>query len=289
MSRTTKDRSIIVNLLENNFAEVNKAFKQSLTEKVSEILELAEEYISENLIVSEAKKCEEVQCKCGDDGEDCDCEDKEELKELSKKTLGSYVKKAAKDAEENRKSKNDYRNLELRYRGGGLNAEKQADIYKNTADEFAKKHKNRHKGISKAVDKLTKESVNAVEEGKSLSKSQQKYMDNLPGEKQRQKDEDSRILKLMIQNAQRRAKKKVTEENLEEISSKTLKSYVKKAADWRQDNAPEYAKTKDFETPEDYYKKKGSPYSKKELANKYKKKFDSRTKMMNKAVDKLSK
>jgi len=64
-----------------------------------------------------------------------------ELDELSKKTLGSYVKAASKDAEES-----------------GRNQEYYGD--QSDYDRGAK----RQKGISKAVDKLTKEEIEPIEE-----------------------------------------------------------------------------------------------------------------------------
>ena len=68
-------------------------------------------------------------------------EEVEELAELSKKTLGSYVKAASKDAEES-----------------GRNQEHYGD--QSDYDRGAK----RQKGISKAVDKLTKEEVEPLDE-----------------------------------------------------------------------------------------------------------------------------
>ena len=64
----------------------------------------------------------------------------EELDELSKKTLGSYVKKASKSASDNARTMRD--------------SETDHHTYRATADKYVK----RIKGISKANDKLTKES-----------------------------------------------------------------------------------------------------------------------------------
>jgi hypothetical protein len=73
---------------------------------------------------------------------DC-CEEVEELDELSKATLSSYVKKAAGDI--------------------GSRAEKQGQG--DNVSDNERKELSRHKGISKAVGKLTKEEVEPLDEG----------------------------------------------------------------------------------------------------------------------------
>jgi hypothetical protein len=72
-------------------------------------------------------------------------EEVEEIAELSKKTLGSYVKAAAKDAEQ-----------------AGQDQE-----YHGHENDYARGRK-RQKGISKAVDRLTKEEVELQEEYKEM-------------------------------------------------------------------------------------------------------------------------
>jgi hypothetical protein len=73
-------------------------------------------------------------------------EDAEQIDELSKKTLGSYVKKSAKDASER-------------------TAEKTADEYAaRDTPEQEKKIAQRHKGIGQAIKRLTKESAEQLDE-----------------------------------------------------------------------------------------------------------------------------
>ena len=77
-----------------------------------------------------------------------------QLDELDKKTLGSYIKKAGPDAvKQTAQAK--------RHADAGDMSDKDADMYKNYAksQRAMDKAKNRQKGISKAVDKLTKEAT----------------------------------------------------------------------------------------------------------------------------------
>ena len=70
-------------------------------------------------------------------------EEVEQIDEISKKTLGSYVKKAAADIEDD-----------------AYFAGRESDPKKRPYDEWnPKKSDNRHKGINKAVNRLTKEST----------------------------------------------------------------------------------------------------------------------------------
>lgn len=81
-------------------------------------------------------------------------EEVEQVNELDKKTLGSYIKKAGPDAvKQTAQAK--------RHADAGDMSDKDADMYKNYAksQRAMDKAKNRQKGIGKAVDKLTKESV----------------------------------------------------------------------------------------------------------------------------------
>lgn len=79
----------------------------------------------------------------------------ENLQELSKKTLGSYIKAAHRDSE---KKTNDAKNL-----AAAGNAYKDIGDHKNAKKLFSAsgekimKAANRHIGINKAVDRLTKE------------------------------------------------------------------------------------------------------------------------------------
>ena len=81
-------------------------------------------------------------------------EEVEQVDEISKKTLGSYIKKAGPDAvKQTAQAK--------RHSDAGDMADKDRDMYKayGKSQRAMDKAKNRQKGISKAVDKLTKEAT----------------------------------------------------------------------------------------------------------------------------------
>lgn len=89
-------------------------------------------------------------------------EEVEELDELSKSTLGSYAKKASRDAVITRKIGADFENQAKKARSPGMKA---------ASDEISQKYKSkswkRRDGVDKAVDRLTKEEVEMNE--RSLS------------------------------------------------------------------------------------------------------------------------
>jgi hypothetical protein len=147
-------------------------------------------------------------------------EEVEELDELSKKTLGSYVKKAS-------------RNLAGReYKRG---AEKDA-----STSNLQKSYK-RDMGIAKAVDKLTKEEVEQIDElsKKTLravgGKMLRKGLSDDPKAAKHLKYANMASAKLypnQYKNSPLKAKVPATEsvENLDELKKSTLGSYVKRAA-----------------------------------------------------------
>ena len=91
-------------------------------------------------------------------------EEVEELDELSKTTLGSYAKKATRDAVITRKIGADFEHQGKRAKSPGMKA---------ASDELSQKYKSkswqRRDGVDKAVDRLTKEEVE-LGEAKSLHK-----------------------------------------------------------------------------------------------------------------------
>ena len=91
-------------------------------------------------------------------------EEIEELDELSKTTLGSYAKKATRDAVITRKIGADFEHQGKRAKSPGMKA---------ASDELSQKYKSkswqRRDGVDKAVDRLTKEEVE-LGEAKSLHK-----------------------------------------------------------------------------------------------------------------------
>ena len=175
------------------------------------------------------------------------------VNELSKKTLGSYVKKAASDI--------------------GYSAE-----IGNTNKELK-----RHKGIAKAVDKITKEEVE-LEEAKRKGAPKMQG-DFLKKERERNRAHDAAMgrtptgrkkpVRTMTSTQRSLAKLRNEETQLDEISKKTLGSYVKKAsadvANRSADNARDYATG-------------NRPVG----ANKKAMKNMKRTQYVNKAVDKLT-
>ena len=81
-------------------------------------------------------------------------EEVEELDELSKSTLGSYAKKASRDAVITRKIGADFENRADRARSPGMKAGSQA-----MSQKYKEKSWKRRDGLEKAVDRLTKEEV----------------------------------------------------------------------------------------------------------------------------------
>jgi hypothetical protein len=87
-------------------------------------------------------------------------EDVEQVDEVSKRTLGSYVKKAAHDAVIQRKIGADFENLAKKARKPGMKSSAQ-----ELEKQYTAKSRKRRAGINTAVDRLTKEDVEQMEEG----------------------------------------------------------------------------------------------------------------------------
>ena len=87
-------------------------------------------------------------------------EEVEELDELSKSTLGSYAKRASRDATITRKIAADFENQGKKARSPGMKA---------ASDEISQKYKEkswkRRDNVDKVIDRLTKEEVEQLEEG----------------------------------------------------------------------------------------------------------------------------
>ena len=96
-------------------------------------------------------------------------EEVEELDELSKKTLGSYVKKATDDA------------TDAARRGGVADAKKAPSFAKSAYKTVEK----RTAGIAKATDKLTKEEVESIDEGNPANKEKKNAAATAVGAKNR--------------------------------------------------------------------------------------------------------
>ena len=85
--------------------------------------------------------------------------DGEQLDEISKATIGSYVKKAADDAAITRKIATDFE-----HRAKTSRKQSMKDANTNIANDYKDKSWKRQDNIKKAVDRLTKEEVEQVEE-----------------------------------------------------------------------------------------------------------------------------
>jgi len=86
-------------------------------------------------------------------------EEWDQLDELSKSTLGSYVKKSSRDSRITRKIAADFENKADRARSPGMKA-----ASNELSDKFKSKSFKRQAGMDKAVDRLTKEEVEQVDE-----------------------------------------------------------------------------------------------------------------------------
>lgn len=82
-----------------------------------------------------------------------------QLDEISKQTLGSYIKKARTDAINQRDDAHDSNRLARSMSGDDTRKE-----YEKKRDTHVRKFGNRNRGIDKAVDKLVKEGIEAVSE-----------------------------------------------------------------------------------------------------------------------------
>lgn len=87
-------------------------------------------------------------------------EETEQIDELSKKTLGSYVNKAAKDSRIHGQIATDFENTADKAR-----KQSKKDSFERLNRKYLEKSWKREDGIKKAVDKLTKEEVQ-IDEGK---------------------------------------------------------------------------------------------------------------------------
>jgi len=85
-------------------------------------------------------------------------EEVEELDELSKSTLGSYAKKASRDATIMRKIGADFENRADRARSPGMK-----DSNTKLSSKYKQKSWKRRDGVEKAIDRLTKEDIGAMQ------------------------------------------------------------------------------------------------------------------------------
>ena len=221
------------------------------------------------------------------------CEEVEQIDEISKSTLASYIPKAARSARIHGQISTEYRKASERKKKPGL-----VNALTSLSDKYKKKAWSREDNIKKAADKLAKEEVEQIDElsKKTLgSYAQAATMDAAKKGNEVAKLGNNlaalshplsplhKLNKRLAGHAQ--AIDKLTKEEVEhinEISKKTLGSYVKKASDDIADR--HYRIHKDFrarpgESQADYKKDISKAFA---LQNK-------RKAGMNKAVDKLAK
>jgi len=86
-------------------------------------------------------------------------EEWDQLDELSKSTLGSYVKKSSRDSRITRKIAADFENKAERARSPGMKA-----ASNELSSRYKSKSFKRQAGLEKAVDRLTKEDIEQVDE-----------------------------------------------------------------------------------------------------------------------------
>ena len=86
-----------------------------------------------------------------------DDQENEDLQELSKKTLGSYIKKAHYDKEHQRDAEDE--NYEISHKLGKANFPSGSERHRKKAMAHNLKHQNRSHGINQAADKLSKEDL----------------------------------------------------------------------------------------------------------------------------------
>jgi hypothetical protein len=154
----------------------------------------------------------------------------EQIDELSKKTMGSYVKKAS--GAEQPKNVMSPKNVPLTkiaaYQGDSETGHFGKRFNQATYDKAERLRKNRETGIKRAVDKITKEEVEQVDE---LSKASDQVRDYVT--------DKSTSFKASMNNMKREKglqslqKRKTNEEveQVDEISKATMGRYINKAKD----------------------------------------------------------
>lgn len=151
-------------------------------------------------------------------------EEAELVSELSKATMGSYIKKASAD-NANKTSEKD--SIDQMYPKHSF-----ADRLKYKK-ELMKKTKNRTAGIAKAVDKITKEEVDLEESITKMSNARLKFhaVKDFPhGSYSNAEIKDEHKRRMKVEPNYHTVKPSLSEEiQIDELSKKTLGSYIKKA------------------------------------------------------------
>jgi predicted RNA binding protein YcfA (HicA-like mRNA interferase family) len=225
-------------------------------------------------------------------------EELEQIEELSKSTLGSYIKKAARSA-------NARSSLSGRFDNEAEHGKDYKQIASNEklASDFAKDARKRVKGISKATDRLTKEEAEQIDElSKSTLMSYAKKAEAEAGEHGKKaiaawekgdKEADEKHFKKMSARsggagmaAYKASMKNEEAEQIDELSKSTLGSYIKKAA--RSASARSSLSGR-FDNEAEYGKDYKQIASNEKLASDFAKDARKRITGINKATDRLAK
>jgi hypothetical protein len=175
-------------------------------------------------------------------------EEVEVIDELSKKTMGSYIKKAS--GAEKPKNVMDPKNVPLTkiaaYQGDSETGHFGKRFNQATYDKAERLHKNRSQGITRAADKLAKEEVEQVDEISSdmahrylKGKRERDYDISADGKSSKLKKPQSfaKMNKDMmgsmraLKTIERTKKANEEVEQVDEISKKTMGRYINKAKD----------------------------------------------------------
>jgi hypothetical protein len=184
-------RDLIDAIESGSAADIQAAFEGEMASRIAERLDTMRQEVSKDMF-NEARKMSSkmAEDEHEDDEEDEDEEDEDEdelkledysleeiedfmmsedfeqLDELSKRTLGSYAKKAAHDAVIQRKIGADFENRANKARKPGMKSSAE-----KLGKDYTAKSRKRRAGINTAVDRLTKEDVDAsIDEAMDQSK-----------------------------------------------------------------------------------------------------------------------
>lgn len=180
-------RDLIDAIESGSATDIQTAFEGEMASRIAERLDTMRQEVSKDMF-NEARKMSSKMAEDEHEDEDEEDEDEDELKledysleeiedfmmsedfeqldELSKRTLGSYVKKAAHDAVIQRKIGADFENLANKSRKPGMKSSAE-----KLGKDYASKSRKRRAGINTAVDRITKEDIDAnVDEAMDQSK-----------------------------------------------------------------------------------------------------------------------
>jgi hypothetical protein len=226
-------------------------------------------------------------------------EEVEELDELSKSTLGSYVNKASRDASTSKASSANWAHTSTKAKNPRVK-----DAAEKYSDEEEARHNKRMAGIGQAVKKMTKEEVEELDELKksTLGSYVKKASKDLAsrafdhGEDEHRQygygdddEEDERVdreekkIETRQKGIARAANRLAKEETLDELSKSTLGSYVKKSS---KDLA-----SRAFDHGEDEHRQYGYGDDDKEdeRVDREEKKIETRQKGISRAANRLAK